>query len=198
MSAPPLTRLVAPPEEAHAIRANVRCADPLTLGPNYRMARLEHAAGLTELLADPRVSDPIYDLPRPITLRNISDWIAEAQRKRTDGEGLLVVMLDYGGEVCGYSCFTVWPERSAAEIAGGYRADRQHQGEGKRGAARSFDWMFDAFGVRLIAVTAALDNPRSARVIETAGFRYMGTRVCTRADGTARESRYWEMHRPRA
>ena len=81
MSAPPLTQLVVPPEEAHAIRANVRRADPLTLGPSYRMARLEHAAGLTELLADHRVSDPIYDLPRPITLCSISDWITGAQRK---------------------------------------------------------------------------------------------------------------------
>ena len=196
MSAPPLTQLEVPPEEALAIRAKVRRADPLTLGANYRLARSEHAAGLTELLVDPRVSDPIYDLPRPTTLRNISDWIAAAQRKHADGEGLLVVMLDAAGGVCGYSCFTVWPEHSAAEIAGGYRAVRQSQGEGKLGAARSFDWIFDAFGVRLIVVTAALDNLRSARVIETAGFQYMGTRLCTRADGTSRESRYWEMHRP--
>jgi len=101
----------------------VRQADPLTLGPNYRLARPEHAAGLTELLADLRVSDPIYGLPRPITPRSISDWIAGARRKRVDGEGLLVVMLDDGGEVCGHSCFTVWPERSAPELAGGYRAD---------------------------------------------------------------------------
>ena len=148
MSEPPRTQLDIPPDEAHGIRAAVRRADPLTLGPNYRPARPEHAAGLTELLADPRVSDPIHDLPRPTTLRNISDWIAGAQRKHSDGEGLLVVMLDDGGGVCGYSYFTVWPERSAAEVAGGYRADRQSQGEGKRGAARSFDWMFDAFGVR--------------------------------------------------
>lgn len=133
----------------------MRHADLLTLEPSYRLARPEHAAGPTELLADPRVSDPIYDLPRPITPGNISDWIAGAQRKRVGGEGLLVVMLDDGGEVCGHSCFTVWRERSAAEIAGGYRADRQSQGESKRRAARSFDWMFDAFGVMLIAATAA-------------------------------------------
>lgn len=195
MSAPPLTQLDVSPDEAHAIRGAVRRADPRALGPNYRLASPEHAASLTELLADPRVSDPIYDLPRPITLRNISDWIAGAQRKHADGEGLLVVMLDGDGGVCGYSCFTVWPERSAAEIAGGYRADRQSQGEGKLGAARSFDWMFDAFGVRLIVVTAALNNLRSARVIEAAGFHYMGTRLCTRPDGTSRESQYWEMRR---
>jgi RimJ/RimL family protein N-acetyltransferase len=178
MSAPPRTQLEVPPEEAQVIREAVRRADPCTLEPNYCLAGLEHAAGLTALLSDP-VSDPLYELPRPITLDNVSNWIAEARRRREAGEGLMAVMLDAAGAICGSSFFTVWPEYSAAEIAGAYRADCQSRGEGKLGAARSFDWMFTALGVRLIAVTAALDNARSARVIEAAGFQPMGTRLCT-------------------
>ena len=53
--------------------------------------------------------------------------------------------------------------------------------------------MFEAFKVRLICVTAALDNVRSARVIEAAGFTSMGERQSRRADGSERRSRYWEM-----
>lgn len=193
MSTPPLTQLEVSPEEARAIREAVRRADPRGLGPRYRLAGPEHAAGLTALLADPAVSDPIYDLPRPITLESISNWITEARRRRQAGEGLLAVMLDETDAVCSYSYFTVWPERSAAEIAGAYRADQQSQGVGKAGAARSFRWMFETFGVRLICLTAALDNARSARVIEAAGFRPMGERLSTRPDGSTRRSRYWEL-----
>lgn len=195
MATPPLTRLDVSPEEAQAIREAVRRADPCTLGPDYRIAAPEHAAGLTALLTDPAVSDPIYDLPRPITIQSISNWIAKAQRRRERGEGLLVVMLDAAGAVCGYSYFTIWPEHSAAEIAGAYRTDLQSHGIGKEGAARSFRWMFETFGVRLICVTAALDNVRSARVIEAAGFRSMGERLSTRPDGSTRRSRYWELAR---
>ena len=52
--------------------------------------------------------------------------------------------------------------------------------------------MFEVLGVRLIGVTAALDNARSAGVIEAAGFRPMGERDGVRPDGSVRRSRYWE------
>lgn len=55
--------------------------------------------------------------------------------------------------------------------------------------------MFETLGVRLIGVTAALDNPRSARVIEAAGFRFMCERDSVRPDGASRCSRYWELIR---
>ena len=148
-----------------------------------------------ELLRDPAVSAPIYDLPHPITHESVSAWIADAERKRQAGEALLMVNFDANGQVRGYSRFTIWPERSSAEIAGAVRADLQNAGAGKQGAARSFDWMFETFGVRLIGLTAALDNVRSARVIEAAGFVPMGERESTRADGSVRGSLYWEMTR---
>ncbi len=195
MSAPPKTVLVASPEEEAAIRDAVRVADLTLLGPTSVVAAAGHVAGLVALLADPAVSGPIYDLPRPITQASIGAWVAEAERLRAEGEALLTVSLDETGAVAGYSRFTVWPERSSAEIAGARRADKQNAGSGKAGAAGSFNWMFETLGVRLIGVTAALDNPRSARVIEAAGFKPMGRRDSVRPDGSLRPSRYWEMTR---
>lgn len=195
MSAPPKTVLAATPEEEAAIRQAVRTVDPLTLGPGRVVAGPEHVASLTALLSDPRVSDPIYDLPRPITETNVSAWIDEAARQREAGEGILILTLDEQGEVAGYSKFSVWPDRSSAEIAGATRADLQGKGAGGQGAAHSFGWMFEELGVRLIGLTAALDNVRSAKVIEAAGFVPMGEREVARPDGGIRRSHYWEMTR---
>jgi RimJ/RimL family protein N-acetyltransferase len=55
--------------------------------------------------------------------------------------------------------------------------------------------MFDHLGVRLIGLTAATDNVRSARVIEAAGFQPQGERHSVRPDGSIRVSRYWELAR---
>jgi RimJ/RimL family protein N-acetyltransferase len=55
--------------------------------------------------------------------------------------------------------------------------------------------MFEALGLRLIGLTAALDNVRSAKAIDGAGFRRMGEVESTRPDGTVRRSLYWELRR---
>ncbi|MBS0475575.1 MAG: GNAT family N-acetyltransferase [Proteobacteria bacterium] len=197
MSAPPQTRLTVSAEEETAIRLAVRCADLSLLGPGRRIAGDDDVAGLIALLSDPAVSDPIYDLPRPFTPETIAGWIAGARARQARGEAILAVTVDDRGDIAGYSYFTVWPDRSAAEIAGAHRADLQGHGQGKTGAARSFGWMFEHLGVRLIGLTAALDNVRSARVIEAAGFVSMGQRQSVRADGTTRQSLYWELTRDR-
>lgn len=195
MSAPPETILKVDAAEAAAIRAAVRTADLSLLGPRHRLADTGHVAGLIALLSDPAVSDPIYDLPRPFTHDVVTAWIADARARHARGEAILAVVLDELGAVSGYSFFTIWPERSAGELAGAHRADTQGQGRGKAGAARSFGWMFDHLGVRLIGLTAAVDNLRSARVIEAAGFRAKGERRSVRPDGSIRVSRYWELAR---
>ena len=191
MSAPPVTVLQATPQEEAAIRAAVRGAG----GDDLVVAGPQHVAGLTAMLADPRVSDPIYDLPRPITEESVARWIEQSEALRQKGECLLTVALDEAGEVAGYSRFTVWPERSAAEIAGARRADLQNSHAGKAGVARSIAFMFEVLGVRMIALTAALDNVRSAASIDAAGFRRMGEVDSVRPDGTTRRSLYWEMTR---
>ena len=195
MSTPPKTVLQASDEEAAAIREAVRQADPASLGPGRAHAEMTHVPGLVELLSDERVSGPIYDLPRPITTDSVTRWVAERQAERLAGEGLLLVTLDDEGCVAGYSHVTVWPERSAAELAGAIRADLQGHGQGSAGMARSFAWIFETLGVRLMCLTAALDNARSQKGIDAAGFRRMGEREVTRPDGVTRASVYWEMTR---
>lgn len=195
MSAPPKTVLHASAEEEAAIRAAVRDPDLAALGEGRAVATAADAAALTALLQDPAVSGPIYDLPRPIAVDAIDAWIAACEAERRRGEGLLVVTRDAAGDIVGYSKFSVWPERSAAELAGATRADRQGGGQGSAGAVRSFGWMFESLGVRLIGLTAALDNIRSARLIDAAGFTRMGERESVRPDGSIRRSLYWEMTR---
>ncbi len=195
MSAPPETCLVATSEEEARIRDAVRRADVSRLGAGYRIAATGDADALVDLLRDPQVSDPIYDLPRPINRESIAQWICDARDRQQAGEAVLAVLVDEHGSIAGYSYFTIWPERSAAEIGGALRADVQSKGTGKAGTARSFGWMFDHLGVRLIGLTAAVDNVRSARVIEAAGFTFVGERDCIRPDGSVRRSLYWEMNR---
>ncbi len=195
MSAPPKTVLHAADTEAEAIRRAVRTVDVGALGPGRVRADLGHVAGLVALLSDPQVSDPIYDLPRPIGEDSVTRWVAEAQAQALAGEGLLILTLDGKGEVSGYSKITVWPERASGELAGAMRADAQNRGQGGPGAAHTFGWMFETLGVRLIGLTAALDNIRSAKLIEAAGFVPMGEREAKRPDGSVRVSRYWELTR---
>ncbi|HZZ31093.1 MAG TPA: GNAT family protein [Phenylobacterium sp.] len=189
MSAPPKTVLTASPEEEAAIIAAVRAAQgALVAGP-------EHVDGLLALFLDPRVSDPIYDLPRPFTRESIAAWVAESGAMRQAGRCLLSVTLDEVGAVAGYARVTVWPERASGELAGARRADLQNSGEGSRGVAQFVAWMFEVLGLRLIGLTAAVDNIRSATSIDAAGFRRMGEVESQRPDGTARRSLYWELTR---
>ena len=193
MSSPPKTVLQVGDDEAAAIREAVRHADPASLGLGRALAEMKHVPGLLELLQDERVSGPIYDLPRPFTTDSVTRWVAEHQARRLAGEGLLFVTLDEHGKVAGYSDITVWPERASAELAGAIRADLQNLGQGGRGMAKSFDWIFETLGVRLMCLTAALDNVRSQKGIDAAGFRRMGEREVVRPDGGTRRSVYWEM-----
>lgn len=195
MSAPPVTVLEVAPEEAAAIRAAVLSADLSTLGPGRALAGPADAADLAAFLADPKVSDAIYDLPRPFTEANMARWIAESETLRQEGRRLLILTRDELGVIAGYSCVSVWPDRSAAELAGALRADRQSGGQGGAGALHSFGWIFETIGVRMMGLTAATDNVRSARLIDAAGFVRMGTRDSVRPDGTTRVSLYWEVTR---
>jgi RimJ/RimL family protein N-acetyltransferase len=189
MSAPPKTVLVASAEEEAAIRAAVRRAK------GHTVAGPEHVDALTAVLADPAVSDPIYDLPKPITRESVAKWVTESEALRQEGRCILSVSFDEAGELAGYSRFTVWPERSSAELAGARRADLQNSGSGRQGVSRSIAWMFEELGVRLIGLTAALDNVRSAKAIDGAGFTRMGEVESVRPDGTVRRSLYWELSR---
>ena len=195
MSAPPKTVLEVSRAEAEAIRDAVRNADVTTLGKDRARADLGHVPGLVALLSDSRVSGPIYDLPRPIDEASITRWVTESQAQALAGEALLIVSLDEAGEVAGYSRITIWPEHSAAELAGAVRADRQNSGRGAAGMAHTFGWIFETLAVRMMCLTAALDNVRVQKGIDAAGFVRMGERDAVRPDGTSRRSVYREMTR---
>ena len=193
MSAPPKTVLTASPEEERAIRDAVRTADPTTLGLGRALANQSHVAGVLDLFTDPAVSAPIYDLPRPFTPSSIANWIAEAERLRASGDGLLILTVTPDGMAMGYSKISVWPDRASAELGGAIRATLQNAGAGGSGAAHTIGWIFTTLKVRLIGLTAAVDNVRSAKLIDRIGFRRLGERESTRPDGTTRRSLYWEM-----
>ena len=195
MSAPPKTVITASAEEAEALRRAVRTVDVAALGPLRERAELKHVPGLVRLLSDPRVSGPIYDLPRPITEDSVTRWVAESQARALAGDALLIVNLDEAGEVAGYSRITVWPEHLSAELAGAVRADLQNSGRGGAGMAHTFGWIFETLGVELMCLTAALDNVRVQKGIDAAGFVRMGERDAVRPDGTVRRSVYWELTR---
>ena len=195
MSAPPKTILNASPEEERTIRAAVRSATLDGLGPFRVIADEAHADAVLDLLQDPAVSDPIYDLPRPLNRENVARWIRQSADERARGEALLVLTMSPGGTVMGYSKITVWPDRSSAELAGALRAGLQGAGSGGAGATHTIGWIFTQLHVRLICLTAALDNERSVRLIDRMGFRRRGEREATRTDGTTRRSHYWEMTR---
>jgi RimJ/RimL family protein N-acetyltransferase len=193
MSAPPITRLEVSTEEEAAIRRAVREADLKTLGAGRSAAGPEDVDDLVELLSDERVSGPIYDLPKPVTREAVAAWVDHCLAERAAGEGILVINRDGLGQIAGYTHIAVWPDRSAGEVAGAIRAERQNSGEGGSGAIHTFDWVFTALGVRMMCLTAALDNVRSARLIDAAGFRRMGERDSVRPDGSVRRSLYWEI-----
>jgi RimJ/RimL family protein N-acetyltransferase len=194
VAAPPKTILAASPAEEAAIRQAVRTADPATLGPGRRLATEADADAVLDLLADPAVSDPIYALPRPLTLGSVKGWIEDCEAERQRGECLLI-LTGPPAQVMGYSKITVWPDRSSAELGGALRASLQGTGGGGAGAAHTIGWIFRTIGVRLICLTAATDNIRSAKLIDRMGFKRMGERDAHRPDGTTRRSIYWELSR---
>ncbi|MFM9863056.1 MAG: GNAT family N-acetyltransferase [Micropepsaceae bacterium] len=193
MAAPPKTVLHASAEEEKAIREAVRNADPTTLGPGRFLAHERHAEAVLDLLADPAVSEPIYALPKPLTLTSVRGWIEDCEAARKRGEGLLILSGPEGGPVMGYSKVTVWPDRASAELGGAIRASLQNSGGGGAGAAHTIGWIFKTLNVRLICLTAATDNVRSAKLIDRMGFKRLGERDATRPDGTIRHSIYWEL-----
>jgi len=104
-----------------------------------------------------------------------------------------MISVDDRGEAHGYHDFQFWPQWSACELGGAIRADRQSAGQGSTGAMAAFNWLFEVIGVDLICETAALDNVRTARLLERIGFSYKGEIESKLPGGGLRPSRYWEL-----
>jgi RimJ/RimL family protein N-acetyltransferase len=190
----PLTRVKATPETADAIRDAVRCVS-LPADGRRRLADVGDAPAFLALIIDPRVSSPIYTLPKQPTLAAARDFIARHVEEHARGEGLLILDFDEAGAVAGYHDIKVWPEWAAAELGGAIRPDRQGEGRGGAGAVSAFDWLFNTIGVDLICETAALDNLRTRKLLTRIGFRLVGQIESELPSGGVRPSLYFELTR---
>lgn len=191
MEQPPDTVIEATAEEESAIRAAVRGVRELTGG--QRVATMDDAEALLDLLSDPAVNEPLYTVPNDVTLAWVQNWIAQHQAEQQAGEGVLFVTIDEDGLCTGFSDIQVWPARSAAEVGGGLRANQQSRSRGGSGAGQLFTWLFMDIGVKLLAMTCAEDNIRTQRLLERLGFTQGRPRLCTGPDGSTRPSLYWEL-----
>jgi RimJ/RimL family protein N-acetyltransferase len=101
--------------------------------------------------------------------------------------------MDDENTVAAYHDIQFWPQWAACELGGAIRIDRQGAGAGVGGAATAFNWLFDVIGVDLICETAALDNHRTARLLEKLGFMFQGQIESALPGGGTRPSKCWEM-----
>ncbi len=189
----PVTRIAASKEKEARIRKAVSKAE--NLAGIAHVACEKDAGALTALLANPQISEPIYTLPKPISYATVAAFIDHHLDERERGEGLLMVSIDERGIATTYHDIQIWPQWAACELGGAIRRDRQNTGQGGAGAAAAFGWLFEVIGVDLICETAALDNVRTARLLERIGFTYRGEIESKLPDGGLRPSRYWELNK---
>ena len=187
----PLTRVTASREKQQQIGNAVRNAE--NLGSLGRLARGEDVPALTELLEDPKISQAIYTLPAQINQQTIAAFIDRHLEERKNGEGLLMLRTSEEGLATAYYDMQFWPQWAACELGGAIRTDQQNTGQGGAGALEAFNWLFDEIGVELICETAALDNIRTARLLDRIGFNFMGEIKSKLPDGSSRPSHYWEL-----
>ncbi|VAV87946.1 hypothetical protein MNBD_ALPHA04-217 [hydrothermal vent metagenome] len=185
-----------PLERQDAIRRAVCAATEIvTEAEQSRLATVEDAEIFHAFLSDPEISAPIYTLPRPLTVGAIREFIVDHHAQREAGEGLLFLNFDESGAISGYIDIVIWPQWAAGELGGAVGKARQGKRRGIKGARLGFDWLFDVLGLDLICETAALDNVRTAKLLDGLGFRRMGEVTSQRDDGTTRPSLVWEVTR---
>ncbi|GAB1262652.1 GNAT family N-acetyltransferase [Aurantivibrio plasticivorans] len=189
----PLTRIAANDAKQQSIRDVIQnTVDMLGVA---RIVDVQDAQAFTDFLSDPRISKPIYTLPNPINQETVTEFIKKHLDERNRGEGLLLANFNNSQQITGYYDIQVWPEWSACELGGAISPEEQSSGKGGSGALATFNWLFDVVGVDLICETAALDNIRTAKLLERIGFKYKGEIESTLPGGGTRPSRYWELSR---
>jgi RimJ/RimL family protein N-acetyltransferase len=189
----PLTRNTASKEKESQIRNAVRNAENI---PELAcLARENDVDALTFLLEDPLISTPIYTLPDQINRNTVANFIERHLLERERGEGLLMISTDEDGGASAYHDIKIWPQWAACELGGAIRRDRQNTGHGSSGATIAFRWLFEVIGIDLICETAALDNVRTARLLEGIGFTFRGEISSKLSGGGLRPSLCWELER---
>ena len=192
----PLTRTAMSAARQTEIRDAVRAATgiPFETAPS-RLATLDDTDALYRFLSDPAIHGPIYNLPIPLTPETVSGFIKRNQDAQSRGEGMLFLRFDAVGEVIGYSEFGIWPEWGAGDLGGAIRADHQGHRVGVQSAIQTFTWMFKSLRLELLVATGALDNIRTARLLDGIGFVRKGEITSRRPDGVSRQSLVWEVTR---
>lgn len=192
----PLTRNALPAARQSEIREAVRTATGIPFGAApSQAAKADDADALYRFLSDPEIHGPIYNLPVPLTPDTVRGFIDRKRTEQERGEGLLFLRFDPAGEVLGYSEFDIWPEWGAGDLGGALRADQQGNRAGISGAIETFTWMFKSLRLELIVATGALDNIRTARLLDGIGFERKGEITSHRPDGATRQSLVWEVTR---
>ena len=193
MAGIPITRNLVSEAEAEAIRRSFQSPD--LPSDDAEFIRLEDAGALLEFLSDPAIHAPIYTLPSPLTIGSVRAFIEQHIAEQEGGEGLLYVRKNEAGQIIGYTDIQAWPQWGACELGGAIHPDLQGMRSGVDGARNSFDWLFKQMNISLICETAALDNVRTARLLDGLKFRRMGQVKSVKPDGTTRTSLVWEVTR---
>jgi len=190
----PKTKLDVSQAEAKAIRMKVRQVRTLEgVFGQSRLATLDDAPAVLELLKDEQASGDVYTLPRPFSLGSVRSWIADHQKQAEKGDGLLMLVRGAEGQVITITDFQFWPEYAACEFGGVIAAHLQSKHMGTKGISQLCDWVFSELGVRLLVMTASLENIRTRKLLGGLGFERMGEVDSIRPDGTVRRSLYWEL-----
>lgn len=194
ISSLPLSRDDVGPRRTAEIRHAVQQATSISTD-NYmsRLASIDDADMFLDFLRDPAVSAPIYTLPTTLNRSTVQIFIEDHLKEQSLGQGLLFFNFDETGQFGGYTDLQIWPQWAAGELGGAVHPHRQGRRNGIEGARLGFQWMFDVLGLDVICETAALDNTRTARLLDRLGFRRVGQTISTREDGTKRPSLVWEI-----
>ena len=136
----PKTKLAVSNAEATRIRTHIRGARMFTgVFGKSRLATIEDAPSVLELLKDERVSADVYTLPRPFSLQNVRAWIEGHERQAKAGEGLLMCAINEAGQVISITDFQFWPQYSACEFGGVIAAHLQSKSYGTTGVKEICD-----------------------------------------------------------
>jgi RimJ/RimL family protein N-acetyltransferase len=130
-----------------------------------------HAPAVQRLAADPRVAVTTL-MPQPYPEDGAERFVAEAMAARAEGTGYHFAVLA-GNELVG-ACGLKEVHDGQAEL--GYWVGVPFWGRGyATGAARLVAaFGFEALGLTRLAAHTLARNPASGRVLEKAGFRFVG------------------------
>jgi len=141
-----------------------------------RAPRAKDARQIACCVNDADMARNLARLPHPYAPSDALDWIAYAEKARTEGSEYAFVITHAEAGVIGSVGFnrTIGP---AWEI--GYWVDRAVQGKGvaTEAAAALINWGDQRFGVNQFVAGHFKDNPASGRVLEKLGFERVGEKL---------------------